>query len=317
MPVMTDVEPLSVTEAGAESNGLFPIREVSRLTGINPVTLRAWERRYGFIEPKRTNSGHRLYSVTDIETVRRVQGWIERGVSVSKVGELLARGTPAISPHEGVQSTEYREWQLQISAALSAFNEAQLERLYGQIFSSYPPEVAFQDILMPLWHQLFKTRDEFGRTSEWLLLDGFLRGRVQHRLQFQLQVAPASTCVVVVALADLCRELELLVAGLLLSRADRVIRVLPMGQPLDELALVCEKIQPAAVVVFAQRALTTTHHRRLLKLAQTLDCSTLLAGEAANVAQPALNDSSIGCLGHDARLMNQRLDAELKGHVAF
>ena len=314
---MTDVEPLSVTESGAESNGLFPIREVSRLTGINPVTLRAWERRYGFIEQKRTNSGHRLYSVTDIETVRRVQGWIERGVSVSKVGELLARGTPAISPHEGVQSTEYREWQLQISAALSAFNEAQLERLYGQIFSSYPPEVAFQDILMPLWHQLFKTRDEFGRTSEWLLLDGFLRGRVQHRLQFQLQVAPASTCVVVVALADLCRELELLVAGLLLSRADRVIRVLPMGQPLDELALVCEKIQPAAVVVFAQRALTTAHHRRLLKLAQTLDCSTLLAGEAANVAQPALNDSSIGCLGHDARLMNQRLDAELKGHVAF
>lgn len=314
---MTDVEPLSVTESGAESNGLFPIREVSRLTGINPVTLRAWERRYGFIEPKRTNSGHRLYSVTDIETVRRVQGWIERGVSVSKVGELLARGTPPISRHEGVQSTEYREWQLQISAALSAFNEAQLERLYGQIFSSYPPEVAFQDILMPLWHQLFKTRDEFGRTSEWLLLDGFLRGRVQHRLQFQLQVAPASTCVVVVALADLCRELELLVAGLLLSRADRVIRVLPMGQPLDELALVCEKIQPAAVVVFAQRALTTAHHRRLLKLAQTLDCSTLLAGEAANVAQPALNDSSIGCLGHDARLMNQRLDAELKGHVAF
>ena len=314
---MTDVEPLSVTDADAESNGLFPIREVSRLTGINPVTLRAWERRYGFIEPKRTNSGHRLYSLTDIETVRRVQGWIERGVSVSKVGELLARGTPAISQHEGVQSTEYREWQLQISAALSAFNEAQLERLYGQIFSSYPPEVVFQDILMPLWHQLSKTRDEFGRTSEWLLLDGFLRGRVLHRLQFQLQVASASTCVVVVALPDLCRELELLVTGLLLSRADRVIRVLPMGQPLDELALVCEKIQPAGVVVFAQRALSTAHHRRLLKLGQTLDCPTLLAGEAANVAQPALCDSSIGCLGHDARVMSQRLDAELKGHVAF
>ena len=317
MPVITDIEPVAVNVDATESNGLYPIREVSRLTGINPVTLRAWERRYGFIEPKRTNSGHRLYSLTDIETVRRVQGWIERGVSVSKVGELLARGTPAISQHEGVQSTEYREWQLQISAALSAFNEAQLERLYGQIFSSYPPEVVFQDILMPLWHQLSKTRDEFGRTSEWLLLDGFLRGRVLHRLQFQLQVASASTCVVVIALPDLCRELELLVTGLLLSRADRVIRVLPMGQPLDELALVCEKIQPAGVVVFAQRALSTAHHRRLLKLGQTLDCPTLLAGEAANVAQPALCDSSIGCLGHDARVMSQRLDAELKGHVAF
>lgn len=46
---------------------LFPIREVSRLTGVNPVTLRAWERRYGLIQPARTESGHRLYSMTDIE----------------------------------------------------------------------------------------------------------------------------------------------------------------------------------------------------------------------------------------------------------
>ena len=123
MPVIIDIESVAVNVVTTESNGLYPIREVSRLTGINPVTLRAWERRYGFIEPKRTNSGHRLYSLTDIETVRRVQGWIERGVSVSKVGELLARGTPAISQHEGVQSTEYREWQLQTEDHLTEDEE--------------------------------------------------------------------------------------------------------------------------------------------------------------------------------------------------
>ena len=51
---------------------LFPIREVARLTGVNPVTLRAWERRYGLIQPVRTDSGHRLYSPTDVDTVRSV-----------------------------------------------------------------------------------------------------------------------------------------------------------------------------------------------------------------------------------------------------
>ena len=25
--------------------GIYPIRDVSRLTGVNPVTLRAWQRR--------------------------------------------------------------------------------------------------------------------------------------------------------------------------------------------------------------------------------------------------------------------------------
>ncbi len=34
-------------EVALEQQELFPIREVSRLTGVNAVTLRAWERRYG------------------------------------------------------------------------------------------------------------------------------------------------------------------------------------------------------------------------------------------------------------------------------
>lgn len=40
------------------TSGFYPIRTVSELTGINTITLRAWESRYGLIEPVRKNSGH-------------------------------------------------------------------------------------------------------------------------------------------------------------------------------------------------------------------------------------------------------------------
>ena len=205
MPVITELEPVALSADCPEQQGLYPIREVARLTGINPVTLRAWERRYGLIQPTRTISGHRLYSVTDIETVRRVMGWLERGVAVSKVAQLLAND----SAHERPQpvANEHREWQCRAGAALSAFNEPELERLYGQIYSGYPAETVFQDIFLPLWQQLLRGRDEFGRTSEWLMLDGFLRARVQHRLQ--MQAAQAAQCVVMVAVPELCHELEL------------------------------------------------------------------------------------------------------------
>src|SRR5690606_40449593 len=73
---------------------LFPIREVVRLTGVNPVTLRAWERRYGLIQPIRTDGGHRQYSAADIETIRRIQAWTERGVAVGKVSGVLTQTTP-------------------------------------------------------------------------------------------------------------------------------------------------------------------------------------------------------------------------------
>ena len=309
MPVITELEPVALSADCPEQQGLYPIREVARLTGINPVTLRAWERRYGLIQPTRTISGHRLYSVTDIETVRRVMGWLERGVAVSKVAQLLAND----SAHERLQpvANEHREWQCRAGAALSAFNEPELERLYGQIYSGYPAETVFQDIFLPLWQQLLRGRDEFGRTSEWMMLDGFLRARVQHRLQ--MQAAQAAQCVVMVAVPELCHELELLVAGLLLSRHDRVVRVLATGQPLDELALICEKIRPQAVVLFAQRTLGAAHHRRLTRLAPSLNCPLFLAGEAVHTAQEALQGTSVVCLGRQAAGVSQQLDAELKG----
>ena len=55
---MSDRRPAN--DPGADQE-LFPIRTVSAETGVNPITLRAWERRYGLVNPRRTDTGHRLY----------------------------------------------------------------------------------------------------------------------------------------------------------------------------------------------------------------------------------------------------------------
>ena len=68
---------------------LFPIRVVARLTGINPVTIRAWERRYRLVRPERTPGGHRLYSRADVERLRAASRLVERGVSISRATHLL------------------------------------------------------------------------------------------------------------------------------------------------------------------------------------------------------------------------------------
>ena len=43
-------------------NGKYNIKAVSNILGIQPSTLRAWERRYHIIAPKRNHAGHRLYT---------------------------------------------------------------------------------------------------------------------------------------------------------------------------------------------------------------------------------------------------------------
>lgn len=315
MPVITDVRLASQASVALEREELFPIREVARLTGVNPVTLRAWERRYGLIQPTRTESGHRLYSMTDIERVRSIVDWIDRGVSVSKVGRILAKTEPMkalahIIPDDLVQA-DYLQWQAQIQQAVSSFDDQGLDRVYGQIFSSYALPVVFQDILMPLWLQMLQRQDAFGQTSEWLFFDGFLRARVLQRVVMLRGSQPRK--VIVSALAGQCRELELLVAALFLSEHDAGVRVLTTGQPFDELTLVCEKIKPQALVLFSNHAPTTELPRRLNRLALSLDCQLLLAGDAADLAQDSLAGSSVGCLGNEGATMRQRLNRFLAG----
>ncbi|MDT8340232.1 MAG: MerR family transcriptional regulator, partial [Longimicrobiales bacterium] len=43
-----------------------PIRVVADRTGLNPTLLRAWERRYGVVDPGRSDGGQRLYSDADV-----------------------------------------------------------------------------------------------------------------------------------------------------------------------------------------------------------------------------------------------------------
>jgi len=314
---MTELAALALVSTALKQEELFPIREVSRLTGVNPVTLRAWERRYGLIQPTRTESGHRLYSQANIEAIRSILAWLERGVAVSKVGKILqrnelAQASAAPISHE-VASGEWGEWQQQIRHALSDFDQARLEQVYGQIFSSYPLAVVFQDVLMPLWQQLRLRQNEFGRSSEWLFFDNFLRARALQRLQ--LARGASDVRVVLAAMPGQCHELELLVCGLLLGDTAIALTVLAQGQPLEELTLVCEKLQPQLLVLFSNHPPANDFARQMARLALTLECPLAIAGEVSELAAEQMSGSSVACLGNDGRSLQRRMQQLLRGHL--
>jgi len=77
----------------ASEEGLYPIRTVSEVTGVNAITLRAWERRYGLFQPQRTPKGHRLYSQQDILRIQQVLQMLEKGVAIGRVAKALKNET--------------------------------------------------------------------------------------------------------------------------------------------------------------------------------------------------------------------------------
>ncbi|BFM50965.1 MerR family transcriptional regulator [Marinomonas sp. THO17] len=144
-----------LTEAAA--SGLFPIRELSQQTGVNSVTLRAWERRYGLLKPKRTTKGHRLYDHSHIVRVEAILKWIQQGVAVSKVRALLDQGNEedSIAPILSSDS-EWQEFRIQLIQAAQMMNETKIEQLYRQVFSQYPADIAIRDWLLPSLERMNK-----------------------------------------------------------------------------------------------------------------------------------------------------------------
>lgn len=67
----------------------YSIGEVAERCGVNPVTLRAWQRRYGLLKPQRTEGGHRLFDEEDIQRIEEIKAWIKKGTSVGKVKAFL------------------------------------------------------------------------------------------------------------------------------------------------------------------------------------------------------------------------------------
>ena len=75
-------------------DGYLRIGELARRTGVSPELLRAWEMRYGLLDPTRSKGGFRLYSDLDVARVLKTKDLIARGVSAAEAAARARRGGP-------------------------------------------------------------------------------------------------------------------------------------------------------------------------------------------------------------------------------
>ncbi len=125
-------------QAGDEA---YPIRTVSSLTGVNAVTLRAWERRYGLIKPVRTTTGHRLYTREQIDLISHVVDLLGRGMSIGQVAPALrARGEDVFADLRG-----------RMLDAIARFDGHTLEAIYSGALALHPMQTVLTQVLLPLF----------------------------------------------------------------------------------------------------------------------------------------------------------------------
>lgn len=71
-----------------ENSITYPIKAVSKITGLSIHVIRAWEKRYNVVEPNRTDTNRRLYSASDVEKLKLLSKATDGGYSIGTIANL-------------------------------------------------------------------------------------------------------------------------------------------------------------------------------------------------------------------------------------
>ena len=85
---------------------MYTIKQAARLTGVSEASLRAWERRYGLVVPRRSDSGYRLYDDEAVAAVVAMRRLVDDGWSPAEAARALRDGTaPPTTGPEGPETS--------------------------------------------------------------------------------------------------------------------------------------------------------------------------------------------------------------------
>ena len=127
------------------------IGELSRRSGVSPELLRAWERRYALLRPRRTDGHTRLYSAADETRVRLMRRYIEQGLPPAQAAEMVTTARLAVRPGHGlsIPPAEVEEAHREMRASLDRFDETSAQRALEKLFGAYSALTVVRDVMVP------------------------------------------------------------------------------------------------------------------------------------------------------------------------
>ncbi|KRD89545.1 MerR family transcriptional regulator [Bacillus sp. Root147] len=128
--------------------GKYNIKAISNMVGIQPGTLRAWERRYQILNPVRNDSGHRLYTEEDLRKLKWLTEKVSGGFTISQAVSLLETESSTVGTFEEEGEVDSpQKIRDELLTMLLSFEEGKAQDLINHAFSLYSVEKVVIDIL--------------------------------------------------------------------------------------------------------------------------------------------------------------------------
>jgi len=236
----------------------YRIHVAAEMSGVSEGLIRAWERRYGVLKPRRTPSGYRAYTGLDIEVLKRLKQLTSEGVSIAEAVKLLPEVRrkakealdEAQAPRRAPKKDQVEAWQQAVLAAAERLDQQAVEQVLDEAMASLPPVAFFTEVLAPLqrevgerWH-----RGAFTVAEEHLVTQA-----ARQRVLALLHQAPrrAKRHVVAACFPNEDHELGLMGAALRFRHEGWRVTFLGARTPVEHLAHVVRVVKPDLVALSA------------------------------------------------------------------
>jgi DNA-binding transcriptional MerR regulator len=224
------------------------IGELGRRVGLKPEVLRAWERRYGVLQPSRTEGGLRLYSPADERRARLMLARMSDGLSPAEAARLVLAdedGPAALSETAPLDADIER-----LRDALDRFDADSANATFDRVLASFTLDTVLGQVVMPYLRDLGERwADGRATVAQEHFASSLLRTRLAG-LTRGWETGAGPLALLACAPGEQ-HDLPLLVFGLALRARGWRIAYLGQDTPAESVVQAAEEMAPAIVVVSA------------------------------------------------------------------
>ena len=232
---------------------MYRIHRFSKLTGLSPHVIRAWERRYGLVTPIRGENRYRLYTDEDVVLFRYLKSQVDQGMAI---GELSEQGLERLREQaQRVFVETYREpppserLVTELSQALEENDRAAFERKLNGALAVIPFEEAVHRFLLPLQEQVGQLWHD-GRLG--VGQEHYASNQIKQKIfsaMNQFQASDEGPVVVVACPTNEWHEIAAMTAAYVCRARGCRVHYLGANLPIPELAAYCHRNRPICVLL--------------------------------------------------------------------
>ena len=241
---------------------MYTIKRASEMVGVPVATLRAWQRRYRVVEPRRSDSGYRLYNAADIAKLRSMQAFVASGWSPKEAAAVVSADTDLETepddlerdqtPPRSRSSPRASARTMDLVSAAAALDPSAVTQLLDERFATGSFEHVVDAWLLPELDRLGRAWVEGGVTVAG---EHMAAAAVQRRLSAAFDAAAldgARSPLLLTGLPPRCRhELGILAFATAARRQGLAVVHLGSDLPLADWLTAAERHRPDAIVLAA------------------------------------------------------------------